>query len=96
MDPAFGHLAIKMSGHPPFGAQVMLNGHEYVAVAAQGEGIGFTKEGNCFTEIADPQRLARVADAWPRDAAIEIMSHCVVLPWVMGTGSLAAAGGCGP
>jgi eukaryotic-like serine/threonine-protein kinase len=28
--------------------------------------------------------------------AIEIMSHCVVLPWVMGTGSLAAAGGCGP
>ena len=70
MDPAFGHLAVKMSGHPPFGAQVMLNGHEYVAVAAQGEGIGFTKEGNCFTEIADPRRLARVADAWPRQAAI--------------------------
>ena len=47
MDPAFGHLVIKMSGHPPFGAQVILNGHEYVAVAAQAEGIGFTKEGNC-------------------------------------------------
>jgi hypothetical protein len=70
MDPAFGHLTIKMSGHPPFGAQVMLNGHEYVAVAAHAEGIGFTKEGNCFTEIVDPQGLARVADAWPRDAAI--------------------------
>jgi hypothetical protein len=70
MDPAFGHLTVKMSGHPPFGAQVMLNGHEYVAVAAQGEGIGFTKEGNCCTGIADPQRLARVADAWPRHAAI--------------------------
>jgi hypothetical protein len=70
MDPAFGHLAIKMSGHPPFGAQVMLNGHEYVAIAAQGEGIGFTKEGNCFTGIADPQHLARVADAWPQHAAI--------------------------
>ena len=38
MDPAFGHLAIKMSGHPPFGAQVILNGHEYVAVAAQARG----------------------------------------------------------
>jgi len=70
MDPAFGHLVIKMSGHPPFGAQVILNGHEYVAVAAQAEGIGFIKEGNCFTGIADPQGLARVADAWPRDAAI--------------------------
>jgi len=70
MDPAFGHMVIKMSGHPPFGAQVILDGHEYVAVAAQAEGIGFTKEGNCFTEIADPQRLARVADAWPQQAAI--------------------------
>ena len=70
MDPAWGHLTIKMSGHPPFGAQVILNGHEYVAVAAQTAGIGFTKEGNCFTDIADPQRLAQVADSLPRQAAI--------------------------
>jgi hypothetical protein len=69
MDPAWGHVTVKMSGHPPFGAQVMLNGHEYVALAARGAGIGFTKEGNCFTEVADPQRLARVADALPRQAA---------------------------
>ena len=47
MDPAWGHLVIKMSGHPPFGAQVILNGHEYVACAAHAAGIGFTKEGNC-------------------------------------------------
>ena len=39
MDPAFGHLTIKMSGHPPFGAQVILNGHEYVAAAARAAGI---------------------------------------------------------
>ena len=70
MDPVWGHLTIKMSGHPPFGAQVILNGHEYVAVAAQGEGIGFVKEGNCFTGIADPQRLARVADTLSQHAAI--------------------------
>ena len=70
MDPAWGHLTIKMSGHPPFPAQVILNGHEYVACQAQAAGIGFTKEGNCFTGIADPQRLARVADTLSRDAAI--------------------------
>ena len=70
MDPVWGHLTIKMSGHPPFAAQVILNGHEYVAVAAQGEGIGFAKEGNCFTGIADPQRLARVADTLSQPAAI--------------------------
>ena len=40
MDPAFGHLVIKMSGHPPFGAQVILNGHKYVAVAAQAASAG--------------------------------------------------------
>ncbi|MGB7194116.1 MAG: hypothetical protein WBD81_11725, partial [Collimonas pratensis] len=49
MDPQWGHLTIKMSGHPPFGAQIILNGHEYVAAAARAAGIGFTKQGNCFT-----------------------------------------------
>ena len=47
MDRQWGHLTIKMAGHAPFAAQVILNGHEYVAIAAQGEGVGFTKEGNC-------------------------------------------------
>jgi uncharacterized membrane protein len=31
---------------PPFGAQVILNGHEYVA-CAQKAALGFAKEGNC-------------------------------------------------
>jgi hypothetical protein len=70
MDRAWGHVTIKMSGHPPFPAQVILNGHEHVAAVAKAAGIGFTKEGNCFTEIADPQGLARVADALSQDAAI--------------------------
>jgi hypothetical protein len=39
MDPAWGHVTIKMSGHPPFGAQVILNGHEYVACQAQAAGL---------------------------------------------------------
>src|SRR5712692_10443930 len=70
VDPWWGHVTIKMSGHPPFPAQVILNGHEHVAAQARAAGIGFTKEGNCFTEIADPQGLARVADALSHSAAI--------------------------
>src|SRR5262249_36139642 len=65
-----GHVTVKMAGPPPFSAQVILNGHEYVACQAHAEGIGFTKEGNCFTGIADPQRLAQVADALSQPAAI--------------------------
>jgi hypothetical protein len=62
LDPDWGHLTIKMSGHPPFGAQIILNGHEYVACQARKEGIQFTKEGNCFTQISDSTRLAQIAD----------------------------------
>jgi len=62
MDPTWGHLTIKMSGHPPFAAQVILNGHEYLARAAHTAEIGFVKEGNCFTGIDEPERLAQIAD----------------------------------
>jgi hypothetical protein len=62
LDPDWGHITIKMSGHPPFGAQVILNGHEYVACQARKEGIQFVKEGNCFTQISDAARLAQTAD----------------------------------
>lgn len=69
MDPTWGHVTIKMSGHPPFGAQVILNGHEYVAAAAIRAGVEFGKEGNCFTVVPDPARLAQIADTVPRPEA---------------------------
>ena len=75
MDPQWGHLTIKMSGHPPFGAQVLLNGHEYVARQAQVAGIGFSKEGNCFTAVADPQVLAQVADTLSQPATAGRLSQ---------------------
>ena len=62
MDPDWGHVTIKMAGHPPFGAQIILNGHEYVACQAREAGIPFTKEGNCFTVLPNRADLARVAD----------------------------------
>ena len=62
LDPDWGHLTIKMSGHPPFGAQIILNGHEYVAAQARKAGLGFTKEGTCFTHLSRSTELAQVAD----------------------------------
>jgi hypothetical protein len=62
LDAEWGHITIKISGHPPFPAQVMLNGHEYVACQARKVGLSFTKEGNCFTSIADAAGLARIAE----------------------------------
>ena len=75
MDPAWGHLTIKMSGHPPFGAQIMLNGYEYVACEEQTSGIGFAKEGNCFTRADEPERLAQVAGTLSQPRTIGRLSQ---------------------
>ena len=64
-----------MSGHPPFGAQVMLNGHEYVACKARKKQIDFTKEGNCFTHTPDPAGLAKVADTLSEEETIGRLSQ---------------------
>jgi len=69
-DAAWGHVAIRMCGHPPFSAMIMLNGHEYVAAKAAEQKIRFGKEDNCFTELADAPGLQLVADTLRSQDAI--------------------------
>lgn len=79
IDKEWGHVTIKMSGHSPFGIQVLLNGHEWVERRARQQTISLVKEGNCFVggsfqtldQIADTLRashaigrLAKVCDRW--------------------------------
>jgi hypothetical protein len=75
LDRDWGHLTIKVSGHPPFPAQVILNGHEYVACQARKAGIVFTKEANCFTTISDAAGLAKIADTLSEHRAIGRLSQ---------------------
>src|SRR6201993_1870774 len=75
LDPDWGHLTIKISGHPPFPAQVILNGHEYVACRARKAGLRFTKEGNCFTTMSDAAGLAKIADTLSEPRAIGRLSQ---------------------
>jgi len=81
IDPMWGHVTIKISGDPPFGAQVILNGHEYVACAARAAGIGCTKEGNCFTRVSEPERLAQIADTLFQPGTIGRLSQ-VIDRWI--------------
>jgi len=62
-----------MAGHPPFGAQIILNGHEYVASQSRKSAIPFTKEGNCFTIIPKPADLAKVAETLSESPAIGLL-----------------------
>jgi hypothetical protein len=75
LDPERGHITGKISGHPPFPAQVILNGHEYVACQARKAEIRFTKEGNCFTQISDATGLAKIADTLSRQQALGRLSQ---------------------
>ena len=69
MDPEWGHLIIRLCPHPPFNAQIILNGHEYVERLARKRKLDFTKEGNCFTHFSNATELAGVAEAMTRGDA---------------------------
>ncbi len=84
LDPDWGHITIKISGHPPFPAQILLNGHEYVACQARRAGIEFTKEGNCFTHVSNAAGLAKIADTLSEPLTIGRLSQ-VCERWIYTT-----------
>ena len=84
LDPDWGHITIKISGHPPLPAQIILNGHEYVACQARQAGIHYTKEGNCFTYISDAAGLAKIADTLSEQQTIGRLSQ-VCEGWIYST-----------
>jgi len=67
IDKDWGHLTLKVSGHPPFGFQVLLNGHEWVKRRARKRHFAITKDGNCFiagSDVPALDRLAKVCERW--------------------------------
>ena len=75
MDPTWGHVTIKMSGHPPFGAQIILNGHEYVARQAEAAGIGFTRPATASPRSPTPRAWLGSQMPCPQDAAVGRLSQ---------------------
>ena len=62
MDKELGHIIIRLCPHPPFNAMIILNGHEYVERLALKKGVEFTKEDNCFTDLANATALDKIAE----------------------------------
>ena len=58
----WGHIIIRFCPHPPFPAQIILNGHEYVARQCLKRGIAFEKQDNCFTRFSNAADFDSVAD----------------------------------
>jgi len=53
LDPDWGHVMVRMCGYPPFGAQVALNGHEWVQRQARRHHHRVVQDGNCFVAGSD-------------------------------------------
>jgi hypothetical protein len=70
MDREWGHVIVRMCGYPPFGAQVILNGHEWVERTAARERLTVNKQGNCFVEGSDVAAVDRLAGRLQRTSAI--------------------------
>lgn len=80
-DRDWGHVTIRMCGYPPFGAQVILNGHEWVERAARRRGVSVMKGGNCFVEGSDFGQVDRLGGLLNRESAIGRL-HAVCERWI--------------
>jgi len=60
VDPEWGHVTIRMSGHPPFGLQISLNGHEWIERQARKQALFSVKQDNCFVGGSDRRSME-----WP-------------------------------
>jgi hypothetical protein len=83
IDPEWGHSTIRMSGHPPYATQIILNGHEYIAAQAEKAGLSYQKEGNCFTQ-AGGATLTQIAETLSSPAAVGLLR----LYWFSGNRNL--------
>lgn len=61
VDPQWGHVTIRICGHPPFPALIMLNAHEWVERTAAREGVSVAKRSNCFVEGSDLSGVDQIA-----------------------------------
>jgi len=71
IDRDFGFMHVRLQSWFPFPIQVCINGREWLAREMDKAGMDYTREGNCFTHIADFQKAQEMADAglkknWPK------------------------------
>jgi hypothetical protein len=70
IDAEWGPVTIRLCGYPPFGAQVILNGHEWVERQARRQRVLAVKAGNCFVEGSDFGEINRLGARLQRASAI--------------------------
>jgi len=73
IDRTWGHITVRMCGYPPFGAQVILNGHEWVERQAKSNHLEVIKDGNSFVGGQDFEQLNQLTDTLTRDSSLSAL-----------------------
>jgi len=83
IDREFGLMHVRLQSWLPMSIQVCLNGREYLARRLDRAGIGYRKQGNCFTQIDDLPRAQRMLDDLGRRNWTSFLSALArrVNPW---------------
>ena len=66
LDRKFGLMSIRLETYFPYGLQVYVNGHSWLAQQMQKKGLGFTQQDNAFTHLEHPQAAQKLADRFAR------------------------------
>lgn len=66
LDREFGLMSIRLETFFPYGIQVYVNGHSWLAQQMQKKGLGFTQRDNAFTALENPQAAQKIADRFAR------------------------------
>jgi len=61
LDAEWGHITIKISGHPPFPAQIMLTATS-MSPARHARQASLQQAGNCFTHVSHPAAFGEIAE----------------------------------
>lgn len=81
LDEEWGHVCFKISVHPPFGLQVILNGHDWVERQARRQAVSMAMRGNAFVD-GDLEALDRIAARLLDGADLERQLRAVCERWV--------------
>ena len=66
-DPVMGALAMCVGTYLPFQTTYYLNGHNFIEIELQRQGVTFRKDDNAFLSVTDPQALQAAADKLSAD-----------------------------
>ena len=70
IDRHWGHISVKISGHPPFGASISLNVHEWVQRQAARHNIAWQRQANCFVAGSDYPAIEKIAARLDAEAGL--------------------------